>query len=76
MFEIRVSNFDWNEPPPQFSERSAAMGHARSIVGQLADMGAPLHATVSVVKDGQFEAGYSVASWQIAVKWLGGKVYT
>lgn len=59
-----------------FGERDSAVGYARSIVGRLVDMGAPLDAMVSVLKGGEFEASYSVASWQLAVKWHGEKVYT
>jgi hypothetical protein len=76
MFKVVVSNFDWQEALPQFGERDSAVGYARGIIGRLADMDAPFDAMVSVLNGDEFEVGYSVASWRLAVKRVGEVAYT
>jgi hypothetical protein len=76
MFKVVASNsVDWDEPPPQFAERDAAIGHARGLVGLLASEGAPADVIVSVLRGNTTEATYSVQSWRWAVKMVGDKLY-
>jgi hypothetical protein len=75
MFKVVVSNFAWDEPSPMFGERDAALGYAKGVVGRLTEMDAPFDVMVSVLKGDELEAGYSVESWRLAVKWVGEKMY-
>lgn len=76
MFEIVVSgHVHWNEPPIEFSDRGPALGHAKGILGRLIEMGAPDDATVSVLREDVVVASYSVVSWRMAVKFIGGRAY-
>jgi len=76
MFTVKVfGNFDWSEPPLQFADRAAAVGHARGLLGHLSDMGAPDGVAIAVMQADTVEITYSVASWRLAVKYVGDRAY-
>jgi hypothetical protein len=70
-----VGEHHLDELPMVFSDREAAMGHAKSVIGRLAGE-APDDTSVSVLDGAGIEiAVYSVASWRMAVQFAGKKVY-
>ncbi len=76
MFTVIIyGDFDWAEPPVEFADRTAAVGHARSVVGRLMEEGAPNEVLVTVMHNGVVEITYSVASWRLGIRFIGDKAY-
>jgi hypothetical protein len=66
---------DGREKPLLFRDRDSAVGHAKSILGRLANMNAPGDVTVTVLQGDKIEVSYSVASWRTTVRFIGEKAY-
>lgn len=74
-FRIIIKGFDWPDPLPIFSERDSAIGYGRGLMGKLLHAKAPDRATVTVLCGRAIVATWSVASWRVAIKLVGEKIY-